>query len=62
MPEVSFHRGTVMTFRRDCVSQAAARLIEIMRGKHLRSGLGSAPKPAVLSATSAAYEIDSRSA
>src|ERR1700728_352129 len=35
LPELSFHRGTVMTFRRDCVSEAAGRLIEIMRGKYL---------------------------
>jgi DNA-binding transcriptional LysR family regulator len=37
LPELNFHRGTVMTFRRDCISEAAGRLIEIMREKYLRS-------------------------
>jgi hypothetical protein len=37
LPELNFHRGTVMTFRRDCVSEAAERLIEIMRSKYRRS-------------------------
>lgn len=37
LPELSFHRGTVMIFRSDCNSEAAGRLIEIMRSKYRRS-------------------------
>jgi DNA-binding transcriptional LysR family regulator len=51
LPELNFHRGTVMTFRRDFVSEAAGRLIEIMRNQYLRSTAGAA-----------VYEMDSRSA
>jgi DNA-binding transcriptional LysR family regulator len=40
LPELNFHRGTVMIFRRDCISEAASRLIEIMRDNHLRSMAG----------------------
>jgi len=58
LPELSFHRGTVMTFRRDCISEAAGRLIEIMRGKYLQSLMTS---PGRLGSTSN-YARDSRSA
>jgi hypothetical protein len=34
---LSFHCGTVVTFRRDCISEAAGRLIEIMRSEYRRS-------------------------
>jgi DNA-binding transcriptional LysR family regulator len=34
MPELNFHRGTVMTYRRDYVSDVASCLIEIMRTKY----------------------------
>jgi DNA-binding transcriptional LysR family regulator len=43
MPELSFHRGTVIAYRRDHVSEVAACLVEIMRSKYLRS-LARAPK------------------
>ena len=56
MPEVAFHRATVMTFRRDCISEAAARLIEIMRNKYLRS-TGEARKDATRTAI---FEVGSR--
>ncbi len=62
LPEVSFHRGTVMTFRRDGISDAAGRLIEIMRQQYLQAngsvGLGSSTPIS----TSRAYRLDSRSA
>lgn len=61
MPELNFHRGTVMTFRRDCVSEAAGRLIEIMRSKYLESTEG-APKSGELAAVNMIYELSSRSA
>lgn len=35
LPELSFHRGTVMIFRSDGISEAASRLIEIMRDTYL---------------------------
>ena len=34
MPELNFHRGTVMTYRRDYISDPASCLIEIMRSKY----------------------------
>ena len=62
LPELNFHRGTVMTYRHDCMSEAAGRLIEIMRSKYLRSAGGS-PQSRVLPVPPAAvYGINSRSA
>jgi len=57
LPELNFHRGTVMTFRRDCISEAAGRLIEIMRDNYLRSMLG-----ARQTSQAGRFELDSRSA
>ncbi len=62
LPELSFHRGTVMTFRRDCISEAAGRLIEIMRSKYRRSVVTTSGQPASPLPESATYEIGSRSA
>ncbi len=59
LPELSFHRATVMTFRRDGISEAAGRLIEIMRGKYLQSLMTSPGRMATLSGN---YAIGSRSA
>jgi DNA-binding transcriptional LysR family regulator len=58
LPELNFHRGTVMTFRRDCISEAAGRLIEIMREQYRRSLTES--KQAAGQA--AIFEVASRSA
>ena len=61
LPELNFHRGTVMTYRRDCVSEAAGRLIKIMRSAYRHSA--EAAQSRVLSVTPAAiYGINSRSA
>jgi DNA-binding transcriptional LysR family regulator len=37
MPELNFNRGTVMTYRRDYISDVASCLIEIMRSKYLHA-------------------------
>ena len=34
LPEFSFHRGTVVTARRDCMSEAAGHLVEMMRSSY----------------------------
>jgi DNA-binding transcriptional LysR family regulator len=62
LPELNFHRGTVMCFRRDCVSEAARRLIEIMRSKYLRSIINSPNQGTLPISASAVYEMDVRSA
>jgi DNA-binding transcriptional LysR family regulator len=62
LPELNFHRGTVMCFRRDCVSEAARRLIEIMRSKYLRSIINSPNQGNLPISASAVYEMDVRSA
>ena len=62
LPELNFHRGTVMTFRRDCVSEAAGRLIEIMRSKYRRSAVAASKQCASAISASTSYEIGSRSA
>ncbi len=59
LPELSFHRGTVMTYRHDCVSEAAGRLIEIMRSRYI-SQIPAMPKR--FAATPPEYEQISRSA
>ena len=62
LPEVRFHRATVMTFRRDCVSEAAGRLIEIMRNRHLQSIDEPDWPPAKSLRPTEIYALDSRSA
>jgi DNA-binding transcriptional LysR family regulator len=62
LPELNFHRGTVMCFRRDCISEAARRLIEIMRSKYLRSIINSSNQLSLPISASAVYEMDVRSA
>ena len=62
LPELNFHRGTVMCFRRDCISEAARRLIEIMRSKYLRSIINSSNQLSLPISASAVYEMDARSA
>jgi hypothetical protein len=62
LPDLNFHRGTVMTFRRDCISEAAGRLIEIMRSKYLHAVAGAQQQRAVSISSTAVYEKDSRSA
>jgi len=62
LPELNFHRGTVMCFRRDCISEAAGRLIEIMRSKYHRSIINSSNQGSHASSASAVYEMDARSA
>ncbi len=62
LPELSFHRGTVVTFRRDCISEAAGRLVEIMRSKYRRSLVTPSKQRTPSLAESAIYEIESRSA
>src|SRR5258708_911349 len=37
LPDLSFNHGTAVTFRRDCISEAAGRLVEIMRSEYRRS-------------------------
>lgn len=37
MPELNFHRGTVMTYRRDYISDPASCLIGIMRSKYVHA-------------------------
>ena len=58
LPELNFHRGTVMTFRRDCISEAAGRLIEIMRESYLRA----MPGAKQTASQAAIFELGSRSA
>jgi hypothetical protein len=58
LPELSFHRGTVMTFRRDCISAAAGRLIEIMRSKYQRSVVTASKQRTPPLSESASYEIE----
>jgi DNA-binding transcriptional LysR family regulator len=62
LPELNFHRGTVMCFRRDCISEAARRLIEIMRSKYLRSIINSSNQLSLPISASTVYEMDARSA
>jgi DNA-binding transcriptional LysR family regulator len=62
LPELSFHRGTVVTFRRDCISEAAGRLVEIMRSKYRRSVVTASKQRTPPLSESASYEIGSRSA
>jgi hypothetical protein len=62
LPELNFHRGTVMCFRRNCVSEAAGRLIEIMRSKYLRSIINPSKQGSLSISATAVYEIDARSA
>jgi DNA-binding transcriptional LysR family regulator len=62
LPDLNFHRGTVMTFRRDCISEAAGRLIGIMRSKYLHAVAGAQQQRAVSISSTAVYEKDSRSA
>jgi DNA-binding transcriptional LysR family regulator len=62
LPELSFHRGTVVTFRRDCISEAAGRLVEIMRSTYRRSVVTASKRRAPPLSESASYEIGSRSA
>ena len=62
LPELNFHRGTVMCFRRDCISEAARRLIEIMRSKYLRSTITSSSQASLPISASGVYEMDVRSA
>jgi DNA-binding transcriptional LysR family regulator len=62
LPELSFPRGTVVTFRRDCISEAAGRLVEIMRSKYRRSVVTASKQRAPPLSESASYEIGSRSA
>jgi len=62
LPELNFHRGTVMCFRRDCISEAAQRLIEIMRNKYLRSTITSSSQASLPISASGVYEMDVRSA
>ncbi len=62
LPELSFHRGTVVIFRRDCISEAAGRLVEIMRSKYRRSVVTASKQRTPLLSESASYEIGSRSA
>jgi hypothetical protein len=62
LPELNFHRGTVMTFRRDSISEAAERLIEIMRSKYLRSVAKAHQRREVSTSSPAVYGMDSRSA
>ena len=62
LPELNFHRGTVMCFRRDCISEAAGRLIEIMRSKYHRSIINSSNQGTLASPASAVYKMDARSA
>jgi DNA-binding transcriptional LysR family regulator len=62
LPELNFHRGTVMCFRRDCISEAAGRLIEIMRSKYLRSMINPSNQGALAISASAVYEMGARSA
>ena len=56
LPELAFHRATVMTFRRDCISEAAGRLIEIMRIQYLRSTMN----PSHDSGQNTIFEVASR--
>ena len=37
LPEFHYRRGTVMTYRKDCASEAASRLIDIMRDRYAAS-------------------------
>jgi DNA-binding transcriptional LysR family regulator len=37
MPELNLHRGTVMTYRRDYISDMASCMIEIMRSKYMHA-------------------------
>jgi len=62
LPELSFHRGTVMTFRHDCISEAAGRLIEIMRSKYRHSVVTASKQRTPPLLESASYEPGSRSA
>jgi DNA-binding transcriptional LysR family regulator len=62
LPELNFHRGTVMTFRRDCISEAAGRLIEIMRSKYLHSAAKAHQQRAASTSSTPVYEMDSKSA
>ena len=62
LPEIRFQRGTVMTFRRDCISDAAGRLIEIMRGKYLRSAVDASQNDINRPPSGVRYDLDSRSA
>jgi DNA-binding transcriptional LysR family regulator len=62
LPELSFHRGTVMTFRRDCSSEAAERLVEIMRSKYRRSIATASKQHTPRLSESAPCEIGSLSA
>ncbi len=62
LAELSFHRGTVMTFRRDCNSEAAGRLVEIMRSSYRRSVVMASKQRTPPRSESASYEIGSRSA
>ena len=62
LAELSFHRGTVVTFRRDCVSEAAGRLVEIMRSKYRRSVVTASKQRTPPLSESASYEIGSSSA
>jgi DNA-binding transcriptional LysR family regulator len=62
LPELNFHRGTVMTFRRDCISEAAGRLIEIMSNRYLHSAVGTLQQRALSISSPIVYGIDSRSA
>ena len=61
LPELRFHRGTIMTFRRDGISDAAGRLIKIMRQKYLQTmdGVAKSSTPCL---PAGAYDLDSRSA
>jgi len=61
LPELNSHRGTVMILRDDCISEAAGRLIEIMRSKYRRSVTTSKQRPSPLP-ESAAYESGTQSA
>jgi|SRR5665213_15615 len=59
LPELSFHRGTVMTYRRDCISEAAGRLVEIMRGKYQRATIAASGRVSSIAARGT-NEIESK--
>jgi DNA-binding transcriptional LysR family regulator len=62
LPQLNSHRGTVMILRDDCISQAAGRLIEIMRSEYRRSVVTTSKQRTPALPESASYEMDSRSA
>ena len=61
LPELNSHRGTVMILRDDCISEAAGRLIEIMRTKHRRSVVQTSKQRMSPLSENAAYEVETRS-